>query len=278
MLHWHQIIRNHEPAGELLAAFELIPASDVPLFPLPAPVTISEDCTKRRKVGVVSLSRALICLQNVIHLPKDIRPVTELARIDVLAWGLRSLVKTGLHSISCPSIQVECGGIMVETGRLTDIQRHLNFKGLTRQSGRCIFAVDFFDFDAALGRPCTVTDKVTMDNKMRTALQKHGLTATYFEYSRNTVAAVGPKPAIEKLHNAIEEGDLTLEINGQVLRVGYGTLGLEKVPSFRRAFPKPALHPIAGGSAAAQRRVHASPGDSCCRQPPLWPQAYYRRA
>jgi hypothetical protein len=42
----------------------------------------------------------------VVRLPADVRPETELARVDVLAWGLRRLVKAGMRAIASPSVQV----------------------------------------------------------------------------------------------------------------------------------------------------------------------------
>lgn len=160
--------------------------------------------------------------QRAFRIPADVRPVTELARVDVLAWGLRSLVKPGLTAIACPSVQVECGGTMVETGRLSDLARHPNFNGLTRQCGRAVFEVDL-DFDAALGgRPCPPSVKAAMDTHVRRGLQQSGVEVTYIEYLRTTVAVGGAKAAIERLHNALAEGSLVLDIQGRRLKARYG--------------------------------------------------------
>jgi hypothetical protein len=62
-----------------------------------------------------------------VALPDDIRPETELTRIDVLAWGLRRLPSFKKLSVGAPSVQFECGGVTVETEKLKGIKDFPNF-------------------------------------------------------------------------------------------------------------------------------------------------------
>lgn len=64
-------------------------------------------------------------------IPEDIRPETELTRIDILAWGLRDLLKYHLQSVDTPSIQFECDGIVAETSKL-QLKNSPNFEDRVR--------------------------------------------------------------------------------------------------------------------------------------------------
>ena len=69
--------------------------------------------------------------------PKDIRPEVALTRIDVLAWGLRRLAKYHLSVVDSPSVQFECGGVCVETSKLTSLRSDPNFHN-------CILSFEMF--------------------------------------------------------------------------------------------------------------------------------------
>jgi hypothetical protein len=112
---------------------------------------------------------------------------------------------------------------MVETSRLLDFARHPNFRGLMRESSRALFAVDY-DFEARLGRPAPVTAKADMDMQVKKSLKQCGVDASQIEYLRNTICLSGTKTAIERVHSAIEEGRLVLELDGRQFKASYGAL------------------------------------------------------
>eukprot|EP00052_Salpingoeca_macrocollata_P020806 m.175674 g.175674 ORF g.175674 m.175674 type:complete len:2346 (-) comp21363_c0_seq2:105-7142(-) len=115
VLEWHTLTRGLDTTGELLICFEIMPSSYAPKCPLPKEITIKEEATKTKK--------------TITPLPKDIRPETELARVDVLAWGLRKLTKYKLLTVNNPSVEVECGGVSVATPKLANFKINPNFAG-----------------------------------------------------------------------------------------------------------------------------------------------------
>ncbi|CAL8326175.1 unnamed protein product [Lota lota] len=122
-LAWFPIRRGDRDAGELLAAFELIrrdqpafhhiPGQDVSIFPSP------EDSD-------------LPCLPpqrepNVFMVPQSIKPALQRTAIEILAWGVRNLKSFQMASVSCPSLQVECGGVSVQSCVIRSTKKKPNF-------------------------------------------------------------------------------------------------------------------------------------------------------
>uniref|UniRef100_A0A7N8XWG0 Dysferlin, limb girdle muscular dystrophy 2B (autosomal recessive) n=1 Tax=Mastacembelus armatus TaxID=205130 RepID=A0A7N8XWG0_9TELE len=124
-LAWFPIWRRDKNAGELLAAFELIrrekpaihhiPGQEVRLyfsfFPfesdLPYPPPQREP--------------------NVFMVPQGIKPVLQRTSIEILAWGVRNLKSFQLASVTSPSLQVECGGTMVQSCVIRSMKKKPNF-------------------------------------------------------------------------------------------------------------------------------------------------------
>eukprot|EP00043_Microstomoeca_roanoka_P019046 m.208684 g.208684 ORF g.208684 m.208684 type:complete len:2004 (-) comp16932_c1_seq2:1013-7024(-) len=113
-LQWYPVERAGEPAGEILAAFELVHMVDTDDFALPPPKTIKEATTKS--------------LRKIIPVPNDIRPKLRLVRIDILVWGLRRLGKYKLLSVDQPNVMIECGGFVCATKKLKSYKANPNFK------------------------------------------------------------------------------------------------------------------------------------------------------
>ncbi|KAM6395519.1 fer-1-like protein 5 [Rhynochetos jubatus] len=90
------------PAGELLAAFELLhDAEDGSLEQVSTPPW----------------------RQGVFSVPLEIRPLLQLVALEVLAWGLRGL----RSSVRAPSLEVQCGGRTLKTPTITDLTANPNF-------------------------------------------------------------------------------------------------------------------------------------------------------
>uniref|UniRef100_A0A3P8XR32 Dysferlin, limb girdle muscular dystrophy 2B (autosomal recessive) n=1 Tax=Esox lucius TaxID=8010 RepID=A0A3P8XR32_ESOLU len=121
-LAWHPIRRGDRSAGDLLAAFELIrrekpavhhiPGQEVSLVPpndsdLPYPPPQREP--------------------NIYMVPKGIKPVLQRTAIEILAWGVRNLKSFQLASVTSPSLQVECGGSVVQSCVIRSMKKKPNF-------------------------------------------------------------------------------------------------------------------------------------------------------
>ncbi|XP_075300808.1 fer-1-like protein 5 [Opisthocomus hoazin] len=90
------------PAGELLAAFELLhDAEEGSLAQLSTPPW----------------------RQGVFSIPLGIRPLLRLVALEVLAWGLRGL----RGSVRAPSLEVQCGGRTLRTPPIADPAANPNF-------------------------------------------------------------------------------------------------------------------------------------------------------
>uniref|UniRef100_A0A3Q2GR86 Dysferlin, limb girdle muscular dystrophy 2B (autosomal recessive) n=1 Tax=Cyprinodon variegatus TaxID=28743 RepID=A0A3Q2GR86_CYPVA len=116
-LAWFPIRRGSSSAGELLAAFELIrrekpavhhlPGLEVKETDLPYPPPQREP--------------------NVFMIPQGIKPVLQRTAIEILAWGVRNLKSFQLSSVTSPSLQVECGGTMVQSCVIRSVKKKPNF-------------------------------------------------------------------------------------------------------------------------------------------------------
>ncbi|XP_068776622.1 myoferlin-like [Struthio camelus] len=95
------------PAGELLAAFELLhdAQQDGTLAQLPAPPWS----------------------KGTFSIPAGIRPALRLVALEVLAWGLRGLRGGSPLPVRAPSLVVECGGQALRTPPIADLRANPNF-------------------------------------------------------------------------------------------------------------------------------------------------------
>ncbi|XP_054863905.1 dysferlin [Amphiprion ocellaris] len=64
---------------------------------------------------------------NVFMVPQGIKPVLQRTAIEVLAWGVRNLKSFQLASVTSPSLQVECGGSMVQSCVIRSVKKKPNF-------------------------------------------------------------------------------------------------------------------------------------------------------
>ncbi|KAM6949272.1 LOW QUALITY PROTEIN: dysferlin [Aplochiton taeniatus] len=107
-LTWFPIRQGHRNAGELLAAFELIRREKPDDSDLPRPPPQREP--------------------NVFMVPHGIKPLLQRTAIEVLAWGLRNLKSFQMASVTSPSLQVECGGVMVQSCVIRCLKKKPNFE------------------------------------------------------------------------------------------------------------------------------------------------------
>uniref|UniRef100_A0A4W6EVA6 Dysferlin, limb girdle muscular dystrophy 2B (autosomal recessive) n=1 Tax=Lates calcarifer TaxID=8187 RepID=A0A4W6EVA6_LATCA len=106
-LAWFPIRRGEKNAGELLAAFELIRREKPDESDLPYPPPQREP--------------------NVFMIPQGIKPVLQRTAIEILAWGVRNLKSFQLASVTSPSLQVECGGTMIQSCVIRSMKKKPNF-------------------------------------------------------------------------------------------------------------------------------------------------------
>ncbi|XP_062452635.1 fer-1-like protein 5 [Rhea pennata] len=106
-LRHHPIGGPTGPAGELLAAFELLhDAEDGALARLPAPPGTA----------------------GAFGIPAGVRPALRLMALEVLAWGLRGLCGAGAPlPARAPCLLVECGGRALRTPPIADLRANPNF-------------------------------------------------------------------------------------------------------------------------------------------------------
>ncbi|XP_042202932.1 fer-1-like protein 4 [Callorhinchus milii] len=109
------IWRGSKPAGELLAAFELIELDystfgepQIPADVIPQEMKLNED--------------------HRFNIPFEIRPVLKTHKIEVLFWGLRDMQKIGFLSIDQPMVTVECAGQRLESCAIHNYKQKPNFQ------------------------------------------------------------------------------------------------------------------------------------------------------
>ncbi|XP_035375572.1 dysferlin isoform X3 [Electrophorus electricus] len=142
-LAWHPILKGGKTAGELLAAFELLrrdkPAihhipgqeGDIPLHShimdeLVFPVVLFESLHEQ---WPEDLPRPPPQREpNVYMVPQGIKPALQRTAIEILAWGVRNLKSFQLASVTSPSLQVECGGSMVQSCVIRNAKKNPNFE------------------------------------------------------------------------------------------------------------------------------------------------------
>ncbi|XP_059184867.1 fer-1-like protein 4 [Centropristis striata] len=108
------------PAGELLAAFELIEL-DYSGFGEPS----IPACVDPQELTYLEEQRCYI-------IPEGVQPVLKTFRIEVLFWGLRDLKRVQLFEVERPLVRVECAGHQLESEEVQSYQVHPNFKELVR--------------------------------------------------------------------------------------------------------------------------------------------------
>lgn len=106
-LQWYNLTHHSEPAGELLASFELFPLDENSpsknLPPLPP------------KIG------------SLFKVPSGIRPELQRTVIEVLAWGVRNMKNFQLSEVECPQVIFECGGSKVKSEIIKNLKKNQNF-------------------------------------------------------------------------------------------------------------------------------------------------------
>lgn len=142
-LAWFPIRRGSSSAGELLAAFELIRREKPAVHHLPGlegdvvssahvldelmfPGFLSENLQQWPEESDLPYPPPQR-EPNVFMVPQGIKPVLQRTAIEILAWGVRNLKSFQLSSVTSPSLQVECGGTMVQSCVIRSVKKKPNF-------------------------------------------------------------------------------------------------------------------------------------------------------
>uniref|UniRef100_A0A8C3ACN5 Dysferlin, limb girdle muscular dystrophy 2B (autosomal recessive) n=1 Tax=Cyclopterus lumpus TaxID=8103 RepID=A0A8C3ACN5_CYCLU len=120
-LAWFPVRRGDQNAGELLAAFELIRREKL-MFP----GFLSENLQQWPEESDLPHPPPQR-EPNVFVVPQGIKPVLQRTAIEVLAWGVRNLKSFQLASITSPSLQVECGGVTLQSCVIRSVKKKPNF-------------------------------------------------------------------------------------------------------------------------------------------------------
>ncbi|XP_069048827.1 dysferlin isoform X4 [Lepisosteus oculatus] len=141
-LAWYPVQRGGKTAGELLAAFELIRREKPAVHHIPGlegePIStpaLDELVLPGFFSGNLQQWPADTDLPypppqrepNIYMVPQGIKPVLQRTAIEVLAWGVRNLKSYQLASVTSPSLQVECGGQMVQSCVIRSVKKKPNF-------------------------------------------------------------------------------------------------------------------------------------------------------
>ncbi|KAB0358615.1 hypothetical protein FD754_002771, partial [Muntiacus muntjak] len=126
-LAWFPLTRGSQPAGELLASFELFqrekPAiHHIPGFEVQDTTGILEESEDTDLPYPPPQREA-----NIYMVPQNIKPVLQRTAIEILAWGLRNMKSYQLASVSSPSLVVECGGQSVQSCVIKNLRKNPNF-------------------------------------------------------------------------------------------------------------------------------------------------------
>ncbi|XP_037402227.1 dysferlin isoform X3 [Pygocentrus nattereri] len=142
-LAWYPILKSGKAAGELLAAFELISREKPALHHIPGQEgeLLSHSHIMDELVFPGILSESLQQWPedsdlpypppqrepNIFMVPQGIKPVLQRTAIEILAWGVRNLKSFQLASVTSPSLQVECGGRVVQSCVIRNTKKNPNF-------------------------------------------------------------------------------------------------------------------------------------------------------
>ncbi|XP_051982464.1 dysferlin-like isoform X2 [Xyrauchen texanus] len=143
-LAWYPIQKGGKTAGELLAAFELILRDKPAVHHIPGQegdfIPPSHIMDELVLPGFFSDSQQKQWPEdsdlpypppqrepNVYMVPQGIKPVLQRTAIEILAWGLRNLKSFQLASVTSPSLQVECGGHVVQSCVIRNTKKNPNF-------------------------------------------------------------------------------------------------------------------------------------------------------
>ncbi|XP_058480141.1 dysferlin isoform X2 [Solea solea] len=142
-LNWFPIHFGEKYGGELLAAFELIRREKPAIHHIPGQEGDITSSTHALDELLFSgfLSENLQQMPeesdlpylppqrepNVFMVPQGIKPVLQRTAVEILAWGVRNLKSFQLASVTSPSLQVECGGIMIQSCVIRSMKKKPNF-------------------------------------------------------------------------------------------------------------------------------------------------------
>ncbi|KAG9336193.1 hypothetical protein JZ751_002540 [Albula glossodonta] len=114
-LEYYQVYRGNCPAGDLLAAFELLQLGIGGRADLP-PID-----------GPTDMDRG-----PILPVPMGIRPILSKYRIEVLFWGLRDLKRVNLAQVDRPRVDIECAGRGVQSALIPNYKKNPNFSTLVK--------------------------------------------------------------------------------------------------------------------------------------------------
>uniref|UniRef100_A0A673B792 Dysferlin, limb girdle muscular dystrophy 2B (autosomal recessive) n=1 Tax=Sphaeramia orbicularis TaxID=375764 RepID=A0A673B792_9TELE len=129
-LAWFPIHQGGKNAGELLAAFELTRREKPSVHHIPGQEDVSptDSCSFWLQPDESDLPYPPPQREpNVFMVPQGIKPVLQRTAIEILAWGVRNLKSFQLASVTSPSLQVECGGCMVQSCVIRSVKKKPNF-------------------------------------------------------------------------------------------------------------------------------------------------------
>ncbi|XP_059501966.1 fer-1-like protein 6 isoform X2 [Stegostoma tigrinum] len=106
-LRYHPMYSGSVPAGELLAAFELLQIPDSGVEDLP-PIDELDG-------------------NQILPVPVNIRPVLSNYRVEVFFWGLRELKRVQLLTVDRPQVFIECAGKGIKSSVIQSYKRSPNF-------------------------------------------------------------------------------------------------------------------------------------------------------
>uniref|UniRef100_A0A8C2DCN2 Dysferlin, limb girdle muscular dystrophy 2B (autosomal recessive) n=1 Tax=Cyprinus carpio TaxID=7962 RepID=A0A8C2DCN2_CYPCA len=216
-LAWYPIQKAGKPAGQLLAAFELIRRNKDSDLPYPPP---------QRE-------------PNVYMVPQGIKPVLQRTAIEILAWGLRNLKSFQLASVTSPSLQVECGGSVVQSCVIRNAKKNPNFENqiiflflkvhsLTRWMIIILYAYSIYDiFPSTEAIAHTPTDDVLVDIDDKDRLTRCD---EFMDWWSKFYASTGER---NKCGSYLEKGFDTLQVYDRELEKAEG---FEQLADFCQTF------------------------------------------